>query len=281
MSTDAPLVSIVTGGASGIGRALVTELALRGGRVVVADRDQAGARHTSSVLSGLGYAVSPAVLDVTDSAALGELVRGVAAEEGRLDLMVNNAGIAVVGEVTDFGEEHWRRALAINQVSVIEGSLAALSVMREQPTRLIGWSRFGGRAVRGRILNTASLAGLIIAPRMLPYLTTKHAVVAFSRGLALEAKDLGVGVHVLCPDFTDTPLLDQTAESPEGAENFRASAGTIQRTLGTPADVARAALVGMDRERVLIPVGRMAQLLWRVERAAPRVFDALSVRTYR
>lgn len=67
----APAVSIVTGGASGIGRALVTELTLRGGRVVVADVDEAGARHTSSVLTDLGYAVTPAVVDVTDRAAVG------------------------------------------------------------------------------------------------------------------------------------------------------------------------------------------------------------------
>lgn len=202
----APAVSIVTGGASGIGRALVTELALRGGRVVVADVDEAGARHISSVLTDLGYAVTPAVVDVTDRAAVGGLVREVAAREGRLDVMVNNAGIAVAGPVLSLEERHWRRAVDVNQWGVIHGSLA-LEVMRGQDAVPVGGR---GRPRRGTILNTASLAGLIVAPRMLPYLVTKHAVVAFSRGLALEAAELGVAVHALCPDFVDTPLLDQT-----------------------------------------------------------------------
>lgn len=270
-SVDAP-VSIVTGGASGIGRALVTELALRGGRVVVADVDEAAARHTCDVLAGEGADVRPAQVDVSDRDAVVELVREVAARTGRLDLMVNNAGIAVAGPAADLEERHWRRAVDVNLWGVVHGSLAALEVMRDQEPQQ-------GR--RGRILNTASLAGLIVAPRMLPYLTTKHAVVAFSRGLALEARDVGVGVHVLCPDFTDTPLLDQTVESPAGAGDFRHAAGSVQRRLGTPPDVARAALAGMERGRTVIPVGRTAQLLWRAERALPRLFDQLSPRTYR
>lgn len=294
--THAPLVSLVTGGASGIGRALVTELALRGGRVVVADVDEAAGRHTSSVLSELGYAVTHAVVDVTDREGLGELVRGVAAQEGRLDLMVNNTGIAVAGPVTELAERHWRRAVDVNQWGVVHGALAALAVMREQQPRPVGWGsgrRRGGRGVgrravagragrpvRGRILSTASLAGLIVAPRMLPYLTTKHAVVAFSRGLALEAGPLGVGVHVLCPDFTDTPLLDQTTESPEGAGDFRRAAGALQPRLNSAPAVARTALTGMDRGRTVIPAGGFAQVMWRAERAVPRVFDRLSPRAY-
>lgn len=288
-------VSIVTGGASGIGRALVTELALRGGHVVVADIDEEGARRTCAVLAAEGARVEPAGLDVADAAAVRDLVRRVAAEHGALDLMVNNAGIAVAGPVAELTEQHWARALDINLRGVIHGSHAALEVMAAQPLRQLRFGPVRGESAgqragstvrsrgpaRGRILSTASLAGLIVAPGMLPYLTTKHAVVAFSRALALEARQSGVGVHALCPDFTDTPLLDQTVESPAGAGDFRASARSVQRRLGTPPDVARAALVGMDQGRVVIPVGTTTHVLWRLERALPAVFDRVSARRYR
>lgn len=289
-------VSIVTGGASGIGRALVTELALRGGHVVVADIDEAGARRTCAVLAAEGARVEPCGLDVADAAAVRDLVRRVAAEHGALDLMVNNAGIAVAGPVAELTEQHWARALDVNLRGVIHGSHAALEVMAAQPLRQLRFGPVRGEAAgqragssvrsrggpaRGRILSTASLAGLIVAPGMLPYLTTKHAVVAFSRALALEARQSGVGVHALCPDFTDTPLLDQTVESPAGAGDFRASARSVQRRLGAPPDVARAALVGMDRGRVVIPVGTTTHVLWRLERALPGVFDRVSPRSYR
>lgn len=273
MKRYAPGVSIVTGGASGIGRALVTELALRGGRVVAADVDGDGARHTSSVLTSRGYAVTPAVLDVTDREAVGALVREVAGREGRLDLMVNNAGIPVTGPVADLEHHHFERAVDVNLWGVVHGALAALEVMRGQEPDAAGR--------RGAILSTGSLAGLIIAPRMLPYLVSKHAVVAFSRGLALEAAEDGVAVHVVCPDFVETPLLDDGSESPSGAKTFRHVSGGLQPRLSSPAAVARRAVDGIGRGSTVIPVGAFAHLMWRVERAAPAVFDLASRRVVR
>ena len=99
------------------------------------------------------------------------------------------------------------------------------------------------------------------------------ADLACSRGLALEAADDGVAVHVVCPDFVETPLLDDGSESPAGAKTFRHVSGGLQPRLSSPAAAARRAIDGIGRGSTVIPVGALAPLMWRVECAAPTVFD--------
>ncbi|GAB3709099.1 hypothetical protein GCM10028815_23220 [Mariniluteicoccus flavus] len=125
----------------------------------------------------------------------------------------------------------------------------------------------------GAILNAGSLAGLMISPRMLPYMVTKQAVVAFSRGLAIEAKPRGIGVHVICPDFVDTKLLDEPLDPGAHAGSFRTFAKSLQPKLTTPETVADKAIAGIERGRVVIPVGRFANFMWRSDRFLPGVTD--------
>jgi NAD(P)-dependent dehydrogenase (short-subunit alcohol dehydrogenase family) len=255
-----PQVSIVTGAASGIGRAIAAELVARGSHVVVADLDAVGAARAAGELGPLA---SPATLDVADAAAVTALVRQVVEEHGRLDVMVNNAGVAIGGLLEELDERHWSKALDVNLRGVINGVTAAYEVMRPQGS--------------GHILNTASLAGLIPAPAMLPYTTTKHAVVGLSTALRAEAASQGVRVSVLCPGFVDTPLLDDVYAAPAsfGGSSVRARVRLMQPRFLTAQETAKQAVDGLAANKAVIPVGFLAHVMWRLVRYAPPVARAV------
>jgi NAD(P)-dependent dehydrogenase (short-subunit alcohol dehydrogenase family) len=268
-SRFAPGVSIVTGGGSGIGRAIAAELVARGGHVVVADLDGQRAR---AVAAALGSSAEAAEVDVVDAEAVRALVSHAVTAHGRLDTMVNNAGVAVGGFLEELDERHWSRAIDVNLRGVVHGVSAAYPVMSAQRS--------------GHILNTASLAGLVPAPGMLPYTTTKHAVVGLSLALRAEAASLGVGVSVLCPAVVDTPLLDDVYAAPAslGGPSVRARIRLAQPRFLTPEHVARRAVDGLATNRAVIPVGGLAQVLWRVHRHTPALMQGvarLQVGTYR
>jgi NAD(P)-dependent dehydrogenase (short-subunit alcohol dehydrogenase family) len=251
-----PQVSVVTGGASGIGKAIAAELVARGSLVVIADLDGAAAEATAREL---GSAASAATLDVADAEAVRSLVDAVVAEHGRLDVMVNNAGVAIGGLLEELDERHWAKAIDVNLRGVINGVTAAYPHLRAQG--------------HGHILNTASLAGLIPAPAMLPYTTTKHAVVGLSTALRAEAASQGVRVSVLCPGFVDTPLLDDVYAAPPSFKggSVRARVRLMQPKFLTPELTAKRAVDGLAANKAVIPVGFLAHLTWRALRYAPPV----------
>lgn len=257
----APSVSIVTGGGSGIGRAIATELARRGSHVVVADLDGARAKQVADDLGDRG---SAAEVDVVDAEAVQALVAQTAERHGRLDVMANNAGVAIGGLLEELDERHWAKALDVNLRGVINGVSAAYPVMSAQRS--------------GHILNTASLAGLIPAPAMLPYTTTKHAVVGLSTALRAEAASRGVRVSVLCPAFVDTPLLDEVYAAPAsfgGGSSVRSRVRLMQPRFLTAELVAARAVDGLASNKAVIPVGWLAHTLWRLNRYAPPVARGL------
>ena len=169
-------VAIVTGAASGIGKAVAAGLAARGATVVLADIDEAGARAAAAATGG-----EAAALDVTDAGQVRALVDGTVARHGRLDLMFNNAGVGAGGPVETLELAEWARVIDIDLNSVIYGVAAAYPHMVRQES--------------GHIVNTASLAGLIPTPLLTPYATVKHAVVGLSVSLRVEAAAYGVRVE--------------------------------------------------------------------------------------
>ena len=180
-------VAIVTGGASGIGLALGTALVQRGWHVVLADiQDVAGKEHADRLTRrGPGSAIG-AYVDVRDAEGVAGLVESTHAEHGRLDLMVNNAGIAIAGEPEELDLVHWDRIIDVNLRGVIHGCQAAYPLMLRQG--------------QGQILNVASVAGLIPSlGQMAPYAATKFGVVGLSRGLRTAGADHGTRVTALCP----------------------------------------------------------------------------------
>ena len=250
-------VAIVTGGGSGIGAALVRALAARGAAVVIADIDEAAAKSVADGASAGDGDVTMAVLDVRDSGAVSDLVNQVAAERGGLDLIFNNAGIAIGGLVEELTLDHWDRVIDVNVRGVVHGVHAAYPVMLRQG--------------HGHIVNTASLAGLVPGPSLAPYAAAKHAVVGLSLSLRAEGASRGVKVSAVCPGFVDTPLLGRVNPDLPQTETG-ANAAALARMLGKlyQADpLAQDVLRGVERNRALIVAPRSARVAWRMSRYAP------------
>ena len=185
--------AIVTGGASGIGRAVAEELAKRGCEVVLADLQIELAEEVASEIHPSGGKAKAVKVDVTDFPAMEHLIQETYKRTGRLDYIFNNAGIGIAGHVNQYGIEDWNQIIDVNLRGVINGIQAAYKIMMAQ-----GF---------GHIINTASMAGFIPGPGSAAYTTTKHAVVGLSKSLRVEAAEIGVRVSVLCPGVIRTPIL--------------------------------------------------------------------------
>ncbi|GAA4242856.1 SDR family oxidoreductase [Actinomadura meridiana] len=252
-------IAIVTGGASGIGRAIATALVTRGDTVMVTDINTEGAAHVAERLNSLGKGTATsAALDVTSPADVTALYQDVRADHGRLDLVFNNAGIAIGGLAEELTLDHWNRAIDINLKGVVHGVHAAYPIMLEQHG--------------GHIVNTASLAGLVPMPIGIPYTATKHAVVGLSLGLRAEAAGRGVKVSVVCPSFVDTPLLHNVnpglPETPMSGDASTDIAKAAPRFY-TAEKLARDILRGIARNQALIVAPASGRLAWRGARLSP------------
>lgn len=249
-------VAIVTGGASGIGRALSEQLCRRRAVVIVADIDIERAEQVASDITA-GVACAKAVhLDVSRADDVKKLIDDTASEHGRLDYMFNNAGIAVGGEVRDLTLEHWLRIINVNLLGAIYGTTAAYSLMVRQ-----GF---------GHIVNTASLAGLIGDPMAIPYVTSKFAIVGLSNTLRVEAAGLGVKVSVVCPGYVQTPVWDCPV--------LKVRKEDLPKPLFKMIDATKAAryiLKGVERNKGFIVFPLHASLLWWLYRINPSILEPL------
>lgn len=259
-------VSIVTGGGSGIGRALCLELARRGARVIVTDIDEAAAAAVAREIGSTGGKAAAHALDVTIAADVKRLVAEVANREGRLDLLFNNAGIGIGGEAQYLSLEDWRRVLDVNLLGVINGVHAAYPLMIEQRS--------------GHIVNMASIAGLFPFPIALPYTTSKYAVLGLSQGLRAEGAALGVKVSVVCPASIDTSIWSRSILRGQDKEKALA----LLRPLMPVDRCARVILRGVERNRATILVSGEARVLALLNRVSPALAGAVTrsmVKRYR
>lgn len=259
--------ALVTGAASGIGRALSAALVRDGSTVVVADVDGEAARRTAAALGPRAVAVT---LDVRDREAVRELIERTDRDHDGLDLLVNNAGISVGGPFHTLTSEHWRAQLEVNLYGVLHGIEAAYPLMRARGA--------------GQICSTSSLSGIIPAPTLGPYSTSKHAVVGMSLALRAEAATCGVRVSVLCPGFTETSLLDGGTDSGvagPGVISVRPMIRVMGIGIATPEAIADSCLTGLRKDRAVIVAPLSARVLWRACRFAPGLADRLATRTAR
>jgi NAD(P)-dependent dehydrogenase (short-subunit alcohol dehydrogenase family) len=245
-------ITIVTGGASGIGRALCEELAWRGATVIVGDINLPGAQEVASAIAASGGAASAAYVDVRHAMDVQALVDNAAKRHGHLDILFNNAGIGVGGELHELSLEHWRTAIEVNLLGVVHGVAAAYPIMVRQGA--------------GQIVNIASLAGLIASPGLGPYATTKGAIVSLTNALRAEGEALGVRASVVCPGFVDTAIYDH-------AVGVKLDKKELLDKLGLPImpakEAALAILRGMERNQGVIVFPRSARLLWLLTRFSP------------
>ncbi len=230
-SSLAGQTALITGAGSGLGRAAALALAEAGATVVVTelpDRLEAAAE-TVALVEAVGGRASALPLDVLDLDSIAACVRDAAAMTGRLDLLVNNAGVAIRKRALDLTEEDWDRVLDVNLKGVFFVAQAVGRVMRDQSPQ------------GGAIVNMASIMGLGGYWDRAAYCTSKAGVVNLTRVLAIEWAEIGIRVNAVCPTFVDTPLT-----RPIFAANPAFTADVMDRTpmrrLATPEEVATATL---------------------------------------
>jgi NAD(P)-dependent dehydrogenase (short-subunit alcohol dehydrogenase family) len=248
--------AVVTGGASGLGFEIARRLAARGHPVTIADVDEPAA---VAAAEELGAGVEGAALDVRDADACRRLANDVAP----LGIWVNNAGILRTAPSWEHPEAERRAMFDVNAFGLINGTLAALELMRP--------------AGRGHVVNVISLAGLAAPPGETVYAATKHAALAFSLGTLYDLREAGLrDIHIscLCPDGVWTPMLFDKVDDPHAAPSWSG-------VMLTPAKVAEAAVALVDRPRPLTTVPRWRGAVVRGfaafpalgERLAPRIME--------
>jgi NAD(P)-dependent dehydrogenase (short-subunit alcohol dehydrogenase family) len=186
-------IAFVTGGASGIGAALTTKLVDGGGEVWIADRQIGAAQELAQRLNSGGTKAHAIELDLRSYRSFERGVAEAVQQSGRIDYLFNNAGIGVSGEVDSYTLDDWNDVFDVNLRGVVHGIQAVYPIMIRQHS--------------GHIVNTASMSGLVTAVSQGSYAATKHAIVAISKTLRLEAERHGVQVSVLCPGVIRTPAL--------------------------------------------------------------------------
>lgn len=243
--------AVVTGAASGIGRAVCEGLAAMGASLVLADIDDGLLEETVRSIRRAGGEARGEVVDVTDHEAVCRLVDGAVQERGRLDYMFNNAGVAVFGDAADLSYRDWRWVIDVDLMGVVNGVYAAYPVMVRQGC--------------GHIVNTASLAGLVPATGEISYTTAKYGVVGLSNALRVEGKAYGVKVSVVCPGFIRTPLYETISLVRLDRDRLMKIAPK-----GMPVDrCARTIIRGVERNRAVIPITGGAWVLWGLQRLSP------------
>ncbi|WP_416901589.1 SDR family NAD(P)-dependent oxidoreductase [Micromonospora echinospora] len=245
MTDRAPGTAVVTGAAGGLGHAIAVALHADGWQVLLTDLD---AEAVGEVAGPLGGWSRP--LDVRDEAACAAVATEAATRAGGLGLWVNNAGLLVTGPSWSHDAATRRRVVEVNTFGAMNGTLAALAVMRGQGA--------------GHVLNVVSLAGLVAPPGETVYAASKHALLAFSLGTLADLRLAGhrdVHVSCLCPDGIWTPMLHDRLDDPGAVASFTG-------TLLSPQRVARRAVRLARRPRPVVALPR-----WRG--AQVRLLDAL------
>jgi NAD(P)-dependent dehydrogenase (short-subunit alcohol dehydrogenase family) len=213
-------VAVITGAASGIGKAVAAKAAAEGMKVVIGDIEEGALKEAERDLAASGADVLSVVADVSDAAAVRELRDRALDRFGAVHLVHNNAGVGAGGPIWEVPEADWRWILGVNLWGVVYGIATFVPLLMEQG--------------EGHVVNTASIAGLTTAPFLGPYNATKQAVVAISETLYKDlqiAGVAGIGVSVLCPGFVQTRIAEADRNRPawapdrevEGAPEMRAA----------------------------------------------------------
>ena len=221
-------VALVTGGAAGIGRATALAFAARGLKVVVSDIDAAGAEQTVQLIRDVGGEAACVPCDVTRDAEVAALMAKVLATYGRLDYAFNNAGIEIEkGRLAEGSEDEFDAIMGVNVKGVWLCMKHQLLVMLQQ----------GG----GAIVNTASVAGLMAAPKMSIYCASKHAVLGLTKSAAVEYAKKNIRINAVCPGVIDTDMFRRAHQADPKKADFAAAMHPVGR-IGRVEEVAAAVL---------------------------------------
>ncbi|ARF56458.1 SDR family oxidoreductase [Streptomyces gilvosporeus] len=259
---------LVTGAASGIGRATAFAFAEAGARIIAVDRDAEGAARTADMarLIGAPHAWGETV-DVSDEAAMEKLADTVDAAYGTVDVLVNNAGIGLSGSFLDTTTEDWQKVLDVNLWGVIHGC------------RIFG-KRMAERGQGGHIVNTASAAAYQPSKILAAYSTSKAAVLMLSECLRAELAGQGIGVSAICPGLVNTGITTTSRFAGVSADEEKRRQAKAARLYGMrnypPEKVADAVLRAVVRNQAVVPVTPEARGAHLMSRFTPRALRALA-----
>jgi NAD(P)-dependent dehydrogenase (short-subunit alcohol dehydrogenase family) len=230
---------LITGAASGIGRATAVEFAREGaGPLILTDIDEEGLLETASRVQGLGREAVVLPADVSDYRAVAEMIGAALEKTGRIDVLVNVAGIGIVGPVEVLEMEDWRKVMGVDLFGVLHTVSLVYPHMLERGS--------------GHIVNVSSGAGLLVpTPYNAPYNTSKFAVVGLSESLLYEARAHGIGVTCVCPGMVRTPIYE-TSRLKGLADEMKRELDGLMATAEEPEDTAHALVKAVKEDRFLV-----------------------------
>jgi 3-oxoacyl-[acyl-carrier protein] reductase len=247
--------ALVTGAASGIGRAVALALAHEGADLCLIDIDGAKLAGTADEAKARGVATLTRVCDLADPKQITAAVDSLLSAWGRLDILVNNAGIAYYGSTEAMTADQWNRMLAVNLLAPTQLVRELLPTLRAQ--------------AESHIVNVSSIFGLVPMQKIAAYQTTKFGLVGFSAALRAEYDQHGIGVTALCPGFVRTAMIEEFVTVGLEHQEYR-----IPSWMCTSAEkVAEEAICAIRKNRAMVVVSMAARLLWWSTRFSPGVRD--------
>jgi 3-oxoacyl-[acyl-carrier protein] reductase len=252
--------ALITGAASGIGRAIAIALADKGADLYLVDIDEAGLELTGREVAARGIEVVRARCDLADPAQIRDLLRAVLSRWKGLNILINNAGVILYGPAHRMTDEQWNRVMAVNLAAPIQLTRQLLpALLRSQDAHLV---------------NICSIFGLVGSRNVAAYQTSKYGLIGFTEALRTEYGGRKFGVTAICPGFVATPMMERVVGEP-GAENVSAKSPTPPPAwiFTTPERVAAKTIAAMRWNRGIVVVTPAARLLWWLKRLSPGAVD--------
>lgn len=247
---------LITGGASGLGKAIVEQFAGLGWKIAVVDINLQGAQQVADAANNQGAEAMALYCDIGKDENFATIAQTISEQWDGLDIIINNAGIATTGMMVDCTSEQWDRAINLNLNSVFRGCHFWLPLISQNGP--------------GHVVNTASFAGIAQAPTMMSYNVSKAGVIALSETLRAELGYRNIGVSVICPAFFKTNLLDSMSPTDQGVkpmvkkwmENSKISAD----------DIARDVINGIEKNQLMVISHDYARKAYRFKRFFPKMY---------
>jgi NAD(P)-dependent dehydrogenase (short-subunit alcohol dehydrogenase family) len=255
---------VVTGAGSGIGRELALQCGRAGARMALCDMNADGLAGTADAARAGGAEVFSQVVDVSDAEQMNSFAKEVEARLGTVDVLINNAGVAVIGGFLETTLPDWERLIGVNLMGVVNGNAAFVPAMAERGS--------------GHVVNVSSAAGVLANPQLSAYSATKFAVFGLTEALRMELAPRGVRVTAICPGIINTAI---TTSSPyrggnEDARRAKTSAAYAKRGY-TAQRAATNILRAIERGKAVGPITPEAHIMYVLSRVAPPIARWMSV----
>ena len=256
---------VITGAGSGFGRGLALDFAKLGWKVAVSDINMDRAEESVRIVNGAGGQGMAIRCDVTKPEEVQALADAVLGQWGTVDIIINNAGVPVIGFMEKVTLEDWRFEIDVMLMSVIYGCRTFIPIFKKQG--------------RGHIVNVASSAGIVSLPEMSPYNVTKAGVISLSETLRGELRGSNIGVTVVCPTFFKTNLMDQ-ARCTDDRQLKMADTFFCKFSFGTVESVSRTTLKAIKKNRLYVLPQPDSKLFWFLKRMTPNTYYNINAFLY-